>query len=213
MLTIYSCDLALQENFEFVPEVDLSNPYDEISALDFIQSRIFLTDKGNLDGDELDYMAAAIKRVGMESKYSGSDTSRTYLLLNNSAFTGGGDIVDIVTGSPEVMEGESPDEVMARVDVDILRTVLEYHIVTSYVDQVPTLFEFGVNYIFQTLIPGEDGVISMRRNERYRIDINRAPAPLPSSATTQWERVRNHNYVFNNGIGHFISDAVRNKPY
>jgi len=148
MLTIYSCDLALQENFEFVPEVDLSNPYDEISALDFIQSRIFLTDKGNLDGDELDYMAAAIKRVGMESKYSGSDTSRTYLLLNNSAFTGGGDIVDIVTGSPEVMEGESPDEVMARVDVDILRTVLEYHIVTSFVAQVPTLFEFGVNYIF-----------------------------------------------------------------
>ena len=68
-------------------------------------------------------------------------------------------------------------------------------------------------FIFQTLIPGEDGVISMRRDDRYRIDINRAPAPLPYSATTQWERVRNHNYVFNNGIGHFIADPVRNKPY
>ena len=102
---------------------------------------------------------------------------------------------------------------MARADLETLKTVLQYHIVTTYVAQVPTLFEFDVNYIFQTLIPGDAGVIVMRRDNRYRIDINRAPAPLPSTATSQWERVRNHNYVFSNGIGHFLNDPVRNQPY
>ena len=210
---LLGCDLELQQGFDFVPEVDAEDPYDDMTAWEFIQSRNVLTDEGGLNGEELNYMIAAIERAGMQEEYSGSNSERTYLLLNNNAFTGGGDVIQIVTGSSTVEEGETPADVMARADVDKLRRVLQYHIVTSYVDQVPTLFEYGVNYIFQTLIPGEDGVIVMRRDERYRIDINRAPAPLPSTATSQWERVRLHNYVFNNGIGHFIADPVRNKPY
>ncbi|NNF32610.1 MAG: hypothetical protein HKN68_00765 [Saprospiraceae bacterium] len=213
LFSMTSCDLSLQEAFEFEPEVDLTDPYDNMTAWEFIQFDTALSDEGNLMGEQLNYMVAAIKRAGMESEYSGSDTSRTYLLLNNNAFTGGGDVIQIVTGSSTVSEGETPDDVMARADVETLRKVLEYHIVTTHVKQVPTLYEYGVNYIFQTLIPGEDGVIVMRRDDRYRIDINRAPAPLPSSATSQWERVRKHNYVFNNGIGHFLNDPVRNKPY
>lgn len=118
-----------------------------------------------------------------------------------------------MTGSASVAEAETPADVMARGDIEKLKTVLRYHIVTTYMAQVPTLAEYGVNYIFQTLIPGEDGIIVMRRDDRYRIDINRAPAPLPSTATSQFERVRAHNYVFQNGIGHIIADPVRNKPY
>ena len=63
------------------------------------------------------------------------------------------------------------------------------------------------------MISGEDGRIVFRRDNRYRVDINRSPAPLPSSATSQFERVRNYNYVFNNGIGHSLNDPVRNQPY
>ena len=213
VLILVSCDLDLQQGFDFVPEVDLTDPYGDMTAWEFIQSRVVFNEDGGISGEELNYMAAAIERAGMIEEYNGSDPDRTYLLLHNNAFTGGGDIIQLVTGSATVEEGETPADVMARADVDVLRRILQYHIVTTYVAQVPTLFEFGVNYVFQTLIPGEDGVIVMRRDDRYRIDINRAPAPLPSTATSQWERVRLHNYVFNNGIGHIIADPVRNKPY
>ena len=210
---LFGCDLELQKGFDFVPEVDTTDPYKNITAWEFIQTRNNLNDNGSLNGEELNYMIAAIERAGMIDEYNGSNADRTYLLLNNNAFTGGGDIIQLVTGSSSVAAGETPSDVMARADVDVLKRILQYHIVTTFVAQVPTLFEFGVNYIFQTLIPGEDGIIAMRRDDRYRIDINRAPAPLPSTATSQWERVRLHNYVFLNGIGHFIADPVRNKPY
>lgn len=213
VLCFSACDLELQKGFDFVPEIDATDPYAEMTAWEFIQTRNNRNDDGSLNGEELDYMIAAIERAGMVEEYNGLGTDRTYLLLNNNAFTGNGDIIQLVTGSPSVAEGETPADVMARADVDVLKRILQYHIVTTYVAQIPTLFEFDVNYIFQTLIPGEDGVIVMRRDNRYRIDINRAPAPLPSTATSQWERVRLHNYVFVNGIGHFIADPVRNKPY
>lgn len=212
-LCLFGCDLERQKGFDFVPEVDIIDPYKDMTAWEFIQTRNNPTDEGNLSGEELDYMIAAIEKAGMINEYDGTDGDRTYLLLNNNAFTGNGDIIQLVTGSATVEEGETPAAVMARADVDVLKRILQYHIITTYVDQVPTLFEFDVNYIFQTLIPGEDGIIVLRRDNRYRIDINRAPAPLPSTATSQWERVRLHNYVFSNGIGHFIADPVRNKPY
>ena len=69
--------------------------------------------------------------------------SRTYLLLNNSAFTGNGDLINIVTGSASVGEDETPEQVMERVDtpekMHKLRKLLSYHIVDDYVRQVPTL--------------------------------------------------------------------------
>jgi hypothetical protein len=159
-------------------------------------------------------MIAAIKRAGMENEYNNSSiVNRTYLMLNNNAFTGSGDVIQLVTGSATVGPDETPDDVMARADVEVLKLVLNYHIVDAYVAQIPTLFQYNVDYLFQTLIPGEDGLIAMRRNERYFISINNSNAPLPTSATSQSENVRGHNYVFSNGIGHIIADPVRNQPY
>jgi len=213
-LSFFSCDLALQKGIDFEPEVDLTDPFADLTAWEWLQTRNARNEDGGIIGEEFDYMVAAIQKAGMVEEYNNASiTDRTYLLLNNNAFTGGGDVIDIVKGSPDIAEGATPAEVIDSADVDILKRVLQYHIVTTYVAQVPTLFEYGVNYVFQTLIPGEDGIIVMRRDDRYRIDINRAPAPLPSSATSQNERVRGHNYVFKNGIGHIIADPVRNKPY
>lgn len=213
LLLFTSCDLELQRGFDFQPDVDLTDPFADMTAWEWLQTKTTFNDEGGLIGEEFNYLVAAIQAAGMVEEYDGIEADRTYLLLNNNAFTGGGDIIQIVTGSAAIEEGETPADVMARADIEKLKTVLRYHIVTSYVAQVPTLVEFGVNYIFQTLIPGEDGIIVMRRDNRYRIDINRAPAPLPSTATSQFERVRAHNYVFQNGIGHIIADPVRNKPY
>lgn len=213
-VSIVGCDLSLQKGYEFNPEVDLVEPYDGITAWDFIQSQQELTEEGLIDGDKFNYLVAAVERAGMVEEFNNTSiTDRTFILLNNNAFTGGGDVIQLVTGSATVEEGETPEQVMARADVDVLKLVLEYHIITTFVAQIPTLYEFNVWYTFQTLIPGEDGLIALKRDNRYRVEINRAPAPLPSSATSQWERVNLHNYRFNNGIAHIIADPVRNQPY
>ena len=93
VIFVSSCDLSLQEGFDFEPEVDLTDPYADMTAWEFIQSRNVANDDGSLNGEELDYMIAAIKAAGMENEYSGTDPDRTYLLLNNNAFVGGGDVI------------------------------------------------------------------------------------------------------------------------
>ena len=215
-----SCSLDLQESFDFKPEVDLNNPYENVTAWEFIQTRTPLNENGSFNGDELNYMIAAIKKAGMEDEYNQTATTeRTYLLLNNNAFTGSGDVINIVTGSATVPAEETPEQTMERVNtpekLEKLRNILRYHIVTSYIDQVPTLAVSEERYLFQTLIPGDDGLIAFSRNSRWTIQINTDPAPLPASATTGGnnENVRLHNYLFKNGIGHFIADPVRNRPY
>lgn len=213
-MLLTGCELDLQESYNYKPEVDLTDPFDKLTAWEYIQTRTELDQNGKFKFEELNYFIAAIKRAGMEEMYNQTATTeRTYLLLNNAAFEGGGDIIQIVTGSSTVPVGETPDQTMARANVEKLRKVLNYHIVDAYVAQVPTLVETLVPYLFQTFIPGKDGLIAFRRNELWTIQINRAPAPLPTSATSEFEDVRRHNYVFNNGIGHFIADPVRNLPY
>jgi len=216
----FSCDLPLQDTYSFHPDVDLTDPFAGGTAWDFLNSEAALkkTPTGALYGDSFDYLVAAIKKAGLVDLYSQTETSsRTYLLLNNDAFTGTGDVIHIVTGSATVPAGQTPDQVMDRVDTPAkmqkLKNVLNYHIVTTKIVQVPTLAVIGTEYIFQTLIPGVDGLIGLKRTDRYAISINTAASSLPSSATTEPENVRNHNYVFNNGIGHIIADPVRNKPY
>ena len=197
VILLAGCDLELQEGYDFVPEVDAIDPFENITAWEWVQTRTAPLEDGTQDPEQMNYMIAAIKRAGMENEYNNTSIkNRTYLMLNNNAFTGAGDVIQLVTGSATVFQ-----------------LMLKYHIVDEYVAQIPTLFQYNVDYLFQTLIPGEDGLIAMRRNERYFISINNSNAPLPTSATSQSENVRAHNYVFSNGIGHIIADPVRNQPY
>ncbi|MGB7393228.1 MAG: hypothetical protein WA913_02425 [Pricia sp.] len=206
------CNLELQEGFTFMPDVNIEDPFSDITAWQFLQQNRQLTEEGELSGDLYNYMVAAIEAAGVIDDYNGSTNDRTYLFLNNRAFEGDGNVIELITGSAEVAEGETPEQVLARADLDVLRIILRYHILNSFVNQL-TLSERDVNYEFQTLIPGEDGIIIMRRDQRYNVDINTAPAPLPSSATSRGERIRNYNYVLSNGIGHSLNGPVRNKPY
>ena len=217
MLAFIGCDIDLQERFVFEPEVDLTDPYSEITAWQFFNTSqaLKLNEDGTLNGDGLNYFKAAIEAAGMVDEYNTPNDGRTFLMLDNNAFEGNGDIIALVTGSAEIEEGETPSEVMARADIDVLRLILQYHIITTYITQNDPLIVRDVNYEFQTLIPGEAGKIILRRDSQLRIDVNRSPAPLPSTATGGGnnERLRNYNYVFNNGIGHSLSDPVRNQPY
>ena len=235
-----SCELDVQDTFDFKTGAVDEDPFENITAWEFIQSKNGVNEDGTLLFEHFQYMEAAIKKAGMIEEFNQTeDTQRTYLLLNNAAMTGGGDVIEIVTGSAAttitVLDGDgnpvldengdavknqlTPEEVFEKVDtpekLEKLRTLLKYHITLDYVQQVPTLAVEGTFYVFQTLIPGDDGLIAYRRDADWDIKVNERGAPLPNSAFSGgWnENVRNHNYVFNNGIGHIINDPVRNQPY
>ncbi|SHJ23172.1 hypothetical protein [Pseudozobellia thermophila] len=220
-----SCELELQDTFNFKSGAVFSDPYENNTAWEFIRSLNGVNEDGTLDGEHFQYMEAAIRKADMIDVFNQTkDTLRTYLLLNNNAFTGEGDVIEIVTGltGTDREEAElnlSPEEVMDLVDtpekMESLRTLLKYHITLDYIQQVPTLAVSGTFYVYQTLVPGDDGLIAYRRDDDWDISINANGAPLPKTAiANDWnENVRNHNYVFSNGIGHILNDPVRNKPY
>lgn len=208
---LVGCDLEIQPDFEYDADIDLSNPFENITAWQWIQTRTGLNDEGEISGEEFHYLIEAIKLTGMETEFNSETPDRTYLLLNNNAFTGGGDIIQLVTGSSAVGEGETPAQTLADADVDKLRNVLKYHIVPDFfIDQVNALPNFDVDYSFQSLLPSADGEITFRRDSRRRIRINNDPN-LPSTRAN--ENVRRHNYVFSNGIGHIIQDYCRKVPF
>jgi hypothetical protein len=195
----------------------------------------------NQSGDNLDFFVAAIKAVGYEEFYNQTSTSnRTYFLLNNNAFTGNSprDIVRMITGA-QLADGSAagrlvnPDNVFINwtpAQLNQLKAVLRYNMVNEYVDQntVPTSF---VHILRKTLLPEANldltgTPVSLSNNptdiaffrdgdSRQTLRINRLGAPLPSTATeTAWdENVRRHNYVFKNGVGHFLQEIVRFQPY
>ena len=203
LITMASCDLELQDTFEFKGELGPLITFEDQTAWEWLQTQTTPTTDTVLAGDKFDYLLQAIELTGLVDEYNQTATrDRTYLLLNNNAFEGENDIIDVVTGST--------DGDLANADVAMLKSLLQYHIVEAYIDQVPTLFEYGVDYKFQTLNPGEEGAIYFRRDERYRVDINESPQ-LPSTARDT--RVYNHNYVFQNGIAHHLNSYVRNVPF
>lgn len=186
----FSCDLEPQDRFEYVPSIPLEVTFDTITVLDWISRR------GNLG-----LMERAIEITGLEAEYNRTNGGgdRTFMLLDNRAFTDRGEIL-------QALSGNRGAEYIDSVDVDQLRNVLLYHIVDQYVDQGPdNLPVVNTEYIFQTLLPGGDGLMSINRDERFRLNINRAPS-LPERK--KGTRIREHNYVFSNGIAHLTRDYL-----
>ena len=251
--TFSSCTLGVQEQFDYKGETySETDPFDTMTAWDYIQTRksntirdsqnrIKLVSNTNVygaSGDELDLLIAAIKRVGYEDLYKQTATKgRTYLLLNNNAFTGNtdSDVVRAITGTQladnALIEPETYFKNYTPTQLNLLKAILKYHIVTDYVAQVPTIPTYGVEVGFKTLLPkvnvdaiglplslsSEFSDISFSRNfdSRTTLIINSPSSPLPLSANTLTfpESVRRHNYVFNNGIGHYLNELVRYQPY
>lgn len=210
---LFSCDLQLQESFEFEPELGELETFEDMTAWEWVQTRTTPEDAEELDGEEFDYMIEAIQVAGLVEEYNGPTEDRTFLMLDNFAFTGARDIIDVIT--PDSVSDntgtDNPSEDFENADVERLRELLRYHIVDAYVEQVPTLFEHGVNYQFQTLVADSaTGAIFFQRDEQYRITINDA-IQLPTAAIST--RVRAHNYVYGNGIGHVLNNYVRNVPF
>lgn len=201
--------LPLQDRFIFDSEVAELTPYKGMTALEFIKSN---------PNNEFKYMLQIITLAGMESEYSGSMTDRTYLLLKDTAFVDGypgTNGVNTYTGITKDLTGVNKGN-LATVNVDRLKNLLKYHIIPQYIDQFsPALPQRQVEFFFQTLIPGTEGTISVRRTEFYGFNFNTA-STIPTGPATTGKKTTNrvqHGYVFNNGIAHLLSNYIRYKPF
>ena len=236
-----SCTLDVQDEFDFKPEIVDNDPFENQTAWQFIEARTsnsLLDARGRrtlnqINGENLDYMAAAIRRVGYEALYNQTaNPNRTYFLLNNNAFTGGSprDVGRITTGRNAPTRANVDDYFANFTDEQLnrLKAVLRYHIVDQFVDQIELFPTREVNKLFPTLLRRVDvdaagmatlsqlpSQISILRDIRLRLILNRQDALLPDTAIGPGlnETVRVHNFVFNNGIGHFINDTVRFQDY
>jgi hypothetical protein len=197
---LLSCgDLKVQELFVFEPGIPELATFKDKTALEFIQSQTSPAGSTILATNKLDYMLTLIKVAGLEAEYSKDIQERTYLLLPNSAFTGTLRINALLTG---VAAGTGD---LTKVDKVRAANLLKYHIINAYVDQSKALPIYYVNYDFQTLLDGPNGIIKVQRNERLSMTINNS-IDLP--ATRRTTAVVLHNYQFKNGIAHFIGAYV-----
>ena len=233
-----SCTLDVQDEFDFKPAIVDVDPFENQTAWQFIQDRTsnsLLDDRGRrslnrINGENLDYMAAAIRRVGYEELYNQTaNPNRTYFLLNNNAFTGGSprDIGRITTGrnAPTTANVDDYFANFNEEQLNRLKAILRYHIVDQFVDQIELFPTREINKLFPTLLRRVNentltlsnlpSQISILRDIRLRLLLNRQDSPLPPSALGQNfnETVRVHNFLFNNGIGHFLNDTVRFQDY
>ncbi len=242
-IILSSCTLELQEPYNFKPENTFGDPFANMTAWEYIQSRtttdiIDDQNRKELNGEELDLMIAAIKHVGYEDLYSQTATRRTYFLLNNNAFTGGNPDRDIIRAVTGVTQGGrsrvNPDTLMATItephQINRLKAILKYHILEEEVGQVPKITIFDKDFLFKTLLPilnidaatgeptglsSEKAPMALRRDIEWRMRANNGTAPLIDTAIGPGfdERIRSHNYVFSNGLGHYLNDTVRYQPY
>ena len=177
-MAITSCDLSLQEDFDFDQNARL---YDPMSPFTGITMWEFMNDH-----EEFDSLVAIAAMVGLESLYSGGSEDRTVLMLRNEAIgffladQGANAITDV------------PDEKWEK--------LLNYHVITERFTQEDIFSQ--VDTRFQTLIEGEDGQIwvwKWRRYWQFRFNSGSTPGLPPNAQNAD---VYLHNYIFSNGVGH-----------
>ncbi|GHB73002.1 hypothetical protein GCM10007390_28870 [Persicitalea jodogahamensis] len=196
------CDLEVQKPYDFQPEVFPLATFENQTVWDWLQTQKSPGGLAAVDQYKFDFLIEAIELTGLKEEFNRKGDKRTFLLLNNNAFDDANEILQTLTGSTK--------KTLKDADVGRLKNVLLYHIVEEYILQIPTLEVINQEYMFQTLISGEDGKIVLQRNDRYSISVNNTTS---LSTTVRSANVRSHNFRFNNGIGHILNDYVRNRPF
>ncbi len=186
--------LKLQEEFKFVPETAELTTFKDKTVWEWIQTN---------PNNEFNYLIQAINLTGMQADFSTNTELRTYFLLKDAAFTGNSELMKALTGS-----ATAP---LSSVAAARLKAVLQYHMIEKYIDQGPdNMPTLNKDYLFQTLLPGDAGLMSIRRTEFFALQINFSPA-LPN--TKKGTSSLRHNYIFKNGIAHLSVNYLRAVPF
>lgn len=191
----------------------------------------------NSTGNSLDLMIEAIKKLGLEELYNAENSKgKTFILLSNRAFAGNNTnaVVRLCTGrqlsTSGLYDGVTDFDKWTPDQLNMLKAVLLYHIVDDKITQftIPT-FNFFINS--KTLLRDVDtdasGAItglssnftemsfSRLVDARNTMVLNEVGSDLPESATVDNNpvNVARHNYVFKNGIGHYVNSIARNRDF
>lgn len=199
-LIFTSCDLEIQKPYNFVPDKFPEVTFESQTMWEFLQTQ--KSTSTVLDPFKFDLMIQAIEYTGLTEEYNRPGDQRTFLLLNNAAFTAANQINAALSGKTTTA--------VTALDKARLTTLMRYHIVETVVLQVPTLSAFNTQYIFQSLITGDEGRVSMVRNDRWAITVNSSRS-LPT--TRKQASVRTHNIKVKNGVAHVINGYARYKAF
>ncbi len=196
-------------------------------------------DLGGFNENNLDYFRAAVQAAGLESLYMQTNTEdRTYLLFSNRAFINGNNERNpnvIINGSlgaaPRNVNLDTFFDDLTTEEMNRLRAMIRYHIIDGeQVNQATSIPRINVFREFNSLLPRVDvnqrtqeiiglsdevNPIFVELRERLVLVINPLRSGVnPGITTSDFEQtVVQHNFVFNNGIGHVIEGTARAQEY
>ena len=149
MILFSSCDLDLQENYDFDESATI---YPPIVPFNMTMWE-FMTQQ-----PDFTMMVEAVQLAGMESIYSGGEDNKTVLMLRNQAMQ-------------EFLNNQGAASVSA-ISVAKWEKFLKYHVITTRFEQNDLNSQEDVQ--FQTLIEGPNGRINIWMWRRYmEIQVNR----------------------------------------
>ena len=196
ILSFQSCTLELQEEISFKEGAIQGDPFANLTAWEYIQTRrtAAIADDQNrvrLDNNELDFMRAAIALMASIQGEEELNKLRAVLRYH---------IVD--------------EFVAQRPTLTIFDENFIFNTLLPQVDVDPVTEEIIGLSDTPALIAFNRGLQALTRVDTF--NINSESAPLPESSTSQSLNTTNqfrHNFVFNNGIGHVINSTVRFQDY
>ncbi|MFY0606449.1 MAG: fasciclin domain-containing protein [Cyclobacteriaceae bacterium] len=214
-LVTVSCDLGLQTEWEYVKE-PLGNVPTGMTAFEWItminQDTTYNTNDSTA---QFSYLLEAIEMTGMQDVFNDPNSQKTFFLLRNGAWNGGGQLLAHMTGSADYPL-DSID------DINRLKAVLNYHILPDdVIDQSGTIPRSDFHFYYQTMIPGDTGIVEINQrlwNAQIRLNQNVDKIGSPDIASSmpgsaKGASVSLHNYRFTNGVGHQMNAYVRYQPF
>jgi len=204
-----SCDLEVKEKFVFDDGVEPLETFGSTTPWQWIQGQASKPVVPPALLPEFSYMKQAIELTGLQNLYNDASTKRSFFLLKDIAWTKSGGIM--ATEFPGALSLTDP-----KVNINKLRNILLYHIITTYVDQGPdNLYVVDKDYSYNSLYTGTIlNIVTIRRDRLYTMVLN-ANSSLITVATRKTANVNLHNYVFSNGnsVGHILVDYIKNEDF
>lgn len=167
-IALSSCSgFGLQKDYKY--ESQTLDPHINMTAWEYMQSR-----------EDLSEMVEAVQFTGMEEYYTQTDSTLTYLFLNNTAFA-------------NFRNAHAQVEKISYCDVEQIKRLLLYHIVVGEYHSLDKKLPVQPIYV-KTLLEGEWGLMTLKVNK--------------SSSNSIGSPIANGNIVANDTSSNFRAKRI-----
>ena len=202
VLIFSSCDLEIQDAFDFKNIDDEQYTFEETTAWEWLQTN---------PNNQFDYMIECIKVTGLVDEYNSANLKRTFFLILDIGFTSGSGVFKKEFGNsvPDIDEIED----LSESDIQKLKNILKYNILGEYLEQ-------NSKKILKTETPDRVNTLSEDPNNSY-IEIHSTQERYMRmnfygrNSNKLYQDVRLHNYIFSNGnaVAHITEGHMRLVPF